>query len=1399
MSKRFSTKRRAKYVMLALALTASFSMTSLAACADKSDEKEEETTVSKVDPQLLKNGNFEFFDVPKAEKDGNEPVYLINSPNNWARGGTTPYTMSGIINTNKSAWELLDADDLGEKLDVNNALNKNDADYKANYVDYNGMKSTDLLYKDSYSALKTGDIKSSEENGNTVYKLDDTVVYRNDAGEYFFDAEFQKPLKEKIENPGTHYNVEGNDTEGYYYMNGDEKVKVYKDEKGDFYLSYNEETKEYSDTFTNVLMLHNYSSSNHNGISQNYSSLSLTLPANTAAEVSLWVKTGELLFDKGTAVTQDRGAYIAVTHTVGGTTLDDFKISSINTQKLIANDKTLNTNNGWLQYSVYVNSCDFAESTITLKLGLGENNYTVEGYAFFDDVTVKKVSTPYDSDDFDDGAVCNLSSSSDDKIFIADKYERNGGAENGGITDPRSSENFRYLLDLASESEYVKYDFSSSGSNLSAGLTVDTNDYSSSLDANGTSITSNIKKIPLDSKTKLPDELKNIKVDGNANGLITSDDMIALVKANHEFRSSDTSYASVLNPALATAKGLPKSDANSDVLVMLSARGAAYTSSFDFSVGDNKNVLISFWLKTSDMEGNTAATLKLTDKKNDDVTASFTADTTGVVTDIDDAKTGDENLKDIYKGWVQCFFFVKNNDKITRDLNFELKFGNTAISDTKVSSYKSGWLMLANVQTLELDDDTYSYTSTGTYAAELTLNENEVSYTDAFDEPLGNISHEIENGPVDPSKYYGVNGGSSAVKNNGSVSLPYDEINQKDGDESFAGLINKDYAEKYIDKEWFKNLLADFGVNYSTTDAMTAWKNLFGETSYQPLVILNKIREVGERKAINYGFIGENSSASANTYSVVSVKVKVSKGAVAYIYLVDTSADKKVLSFETPKHSFFYDEDGNVLKKEIDEDASLAERKANVLYTLRSDGLYEDAEGKLFANTWNYTKLYKDETLSYYDENGNLVSFEELDENETYYANPEKTKEVNHFLVTSDGVKVFEYKDGAYYYIVEGKTQTQIIAPFNPQFSRYDNSSAEYKAVVDARYNANGELLQGETGYDKDGNLVAGKWITVSFVIHTGSEAKNYRLELWSGSRENGGVNENGEATEMLDGSSVIFDYSYYTVSDDNLKTWYESEIIKAYRTLLADKGLLDDNAIKTSTENIGYYEALVYGGKINGEAVNGYLPDGKLSESDISRFPILSKYSARYYTFSLYDSTDFRPFNEDVASENTTGYDYDINEYSETLAYLEIKDYSENSGEYTVFADYAALDQDIEFHTDEDTDDDDETKDDDTNVWLLASSILLVIALLFAMVAILVKDALKKRRRGKVTSKNNYNHNKAVRTMRKLKIKREEIEEVDAPASETEKHEDVEEPADKPAEPANDSEEPDGGTDDKE
>ena len=96
--------------------------------------------------------------------------------------------MSGIIGTSAKDWAALTREGLEEDLDVNNALDSSASDYKEKHVDYNGMKSSDLLYKDTYAALNDKD-EDDEEDGDAT----------------------EENRKEFIKNPETHYNLQEKD------------------------------------------------------------------------------------------------------------------------------------------------------------------------------------------------------------------------------------------------------------------------------------------------------------------------------------------------------------------------------------------------------------------------------------------------------------------------------------------------------------------------------------------------------------------------------------------------------------------------------------------------------------------------------------------------------------------------------------------------------------------------------------------------------------------------------------------------------------------------------------------------------------------------------------------------------------------------------------------------------------------------------------------------------------------------------------------------------------------------------------------------------------------------------------------------------------------------------------
>ncbi len=1407
-----------------------------AACAPAPAEESEPETPKREDTQLLRNGNFEFFNVP------DKAVHLIKNVDSWTRSGDSSGAMSGIINTSAAAWDAMTDVGLKDKLDANNDLKPGDSNYADEYVDYNGMDSGDILYVDPYVAAlsesnigddedgyakdglilkgKVSDrsykdflgIEGDSENG---YKFrGQTVYFDSDSGDYFFDEEFTESVRyATINNPGTHLGLY-DETSGKL---GD--TPVYVDGDGNYFLD--EEMK--TDPVGNVLMIHNYpTNTKYNGLEQHYTSQTITLEANTAAEISLWVKTSDLKYDKGYLQIgdQDRGAYIEITQSVASTTIDSFKIKAINTEKIIGDNAALDSSvcsNGWLKYTVYVNACDFADSTISINLGLGDSdtNEKVTGYAFFDDVEIKKfidleeqdaggnyVSTYHDNADklgLESGtpAYCSLTSEADEKIFYADAAVTYKDGQRT-VSDERFSKSFYYLLDLASEKYTetgtqktpVKFD----DADLTVKATLTTEEKSGKVYASAAKNEAKLNGGVTSADSAGYDLPDAMKYEG---GRPTFNDFIGIYGANTTFSSSDfngtdadghtfVDLSPELNEALSGAQGLDalkdfSLENHASMLLLFSRYGAAYTTKLEsanfFTVDGNSYKIISFWVKTSDMDGATAATIAITDAVDKTNKQTLTVDSTSVKT-----KVGDN--EDIYNGWVQCFFFVENQLDEPKTFNISFSFGNSEIASLLTTSYKDGWAAMANLQTLTVDEEVYKLVSEGTYAKKLTFEKEDEATHTPFDEATR--MDNVKNGVGNPSNYNGVNGGSSYVTDK-KFGDDFDKQNNiKTG---IAGLINRDNFDKYSNKS---DILSSFVTGAEN------WNDVFGKDCYQPLIIVNSLREYHDRAtetddyikehlgeyfikdgdnyvaadtkewsedetyysaaklAKNYGFIGNSESVSSSSYKTISVRVMVSGGATAYIYLVDTT-DNKPLGFDVPDVSFYYDDDGNVLSEEFDEKWTDSQHRAAIVYTLRDDGLYDGADG-VYANIWNLTPRFKYprfEKNTFYNANGELVNYDKLQDGELYYSDKEATKLADHYLCV-DTTRVYEYDSstGSYYYLVNGARGPQVKG-FDKSYARYTAPQAkpEYSMEIGPTLDNNGKP----------------QWVTVNFVIHTGNEQKNYRLELWSGKRDETGA-DGLSAGDAVTGA-VAFDYSSYSITDSNYSgvlSEYESAIKDVYIGIIAEKdasklgeaGKLNINGLKSLAEELATKEEITAAFKAAGVDEN---------------------YSAQYYAFSWYDSAQYVPFNAEIAETGQTGYDFTASANAETLVYF--KTYNEAEKSYNMFFDYSAVDQTVNLSTssnnsDSDTDTDTETTGGES-AWLLITSIILVVVLLFAMLAILVRQLWKKygkTREAKNMQKNNYK--KRERYMRKLKlVKTAPVEEApeepaeapeEAPAEET-------------------------------
>lgn len=992
-------------------------------------------------------------------------------------------------------------------------------------------------------------------------------------------------------------------------------------------------TDEGADENTNVLMIHNnYNVSGKYGTAQRFtSSTTITIQAGTYAELSLWVKTSDLKFgSKEQDVIADRGAYIDITQTVGGTTLDTLQVKNINTEVQNADG----ANNGWVQYTFYLQGCSYATSTVKVELGLGQAKVStntweyVSGYAFFDDVECKIYGSDSDTNGWDTIAT---------KVDVSNQFdmltEKDKKIVKADVTDATA-----FSMDMdKTDTAFVNYNISE-GNNVTTALTEEKANngktYVSAVGVAGKEVYSGL----------------TLKTTNDFKGILSPNNL------------PDHQFVQKISDKLET----PDAFSSSKLILLLSAEGAAYTAnvkdSTEFAVKPNEYFALSFFVKTSNLAGHTGAgaTLVEVDEHgkpvgNESALSSIDT-TTNTSVDIDTDEGKQEN---IYKGWQQCFFFVENDTDETRYFELKLTYGSTTIIGTKNSDYYGGFAAFANFETRAMSEKEYGYASDGSYAKKFSLKGATEEDTDGtfFDEASqvgGNVEHgvqidgndDIVKGLASPVNFKGVYGGSGFVTDDETniEESWYSEVNGN----KLAGLINK----KELDN-WDNNV-----YNNAIKSAIA---DKIGDAT-QPLLIYNN-------QATSYGFIGKNQTISANTYATVSVRVMVSADAQANVYLIDTDdkSHKNALSWSSGV-TYWYDDDGNICTVDP---TSKEFKKTDVAFKLQSNGLYQ-------VNTkWSG---YATSGVNANDYFANLSNYE-------------KDEVTNDLLVAEGGVSydynakwqndgndgiAFYYKDGVYY-----------------AYSNYTTPVKDLATVtgLTPRYDAQAEKTLATKVENTDG-----KWVTVTFYIHTGSVAKNYRLEVWSGTRD-------GFANPA--NSFVMFDASGAT-------------------TLTADTfaSLVDASKEKIDDENLG--------DDYNGSYLKG--------------------------VYSFYDAKDFLRYDSTI-DENEVGSSYESylsSVYEEGTAYMLYEDNVQLIK--ATFVDFNLSEQTVEPDVEEEETEEEveeESSTSETNMWLLISSIIIAVVLLLAVVSIIVRKFVEKARKKKARAIGSRTAN----TTRKVKAKKENVD----------------------------------------
>ncbi len=505
---------------------------------------------------------------------------------------------------------------------------------------------------------------------------------------------------------------------------------------------------------------------------------------------------------------------------------------------------------------------------------------------------------------------------------------------------------------------------------------------------------------------------------------------------------------------------------NANAFLFLSKKGAAYKAEKEITIAGKADETVysalSFYVKTSEMNSFTGAGVKL-EFENDEYAS------TQEIAKLDTTVVVDEESNT--DGWQRVVFFFENKTGADQNATLTLSFGPTTglVTATK-DTFHEGFAAFAKFESKTLDKAEYSCAASGSYSkiVKIEVPENETQVDSGFDAAGSLQQASIKDGFAKTQNYTGVYSDSAFV--GGGSNLKANELKT-------AGLLNKQYA----DTDNYKDILTAIGGTGAT------WDSLIGKDVTQPLVIYN-----AEESTKSYGFIGASSTISASAYATISMRVKVSAGATAHVYLIDMSDDNynNTLSIGN-KVIYWYDKDGNVCAKDPT-DTKHFNAKSDVAFKLQKNGLYKVNPNWSGAAGVDTEAYFANLSAYKYDEDSKNLMLDDLATDYEYNEN-----------WRHDG------NDRIAFYSYDAATKSAY-AYSNNTTKVYDFSTV---SALTPRYAAQAEKELHIAVDNTDGNN--GDWVTVTFYVHAGENAKSYRLEIWNGARA-------GET--IAAGSYVMFD-----------------------------------------------------------------------------------------------------------------------------------------------------------------------------------------------------------------------------------------------------------------------------------
>ena len=290
--------------------------------------------------------------------------------------------------------------------------------------------------------MRAGD---SDNNSAPSSKYSSGIIDTSEGAFAKLDDE-EVPSKDGAKlNPGTPWSSEKITEDQYDYE--DEDKRVNPQVKG-----------------SKILMIHNKTSEDGLGTAQKFkSSSTVSIPINSYAILSVWVKTCELKA-KGDA---KPGAYVLLTDKYASSSYKNYEVRDIDTQ------------GEWQKIEIYVQGSELVVTSFTVTVGLGRGNGTfkkdyVEGFAFFDNIqatvyTAKEFKALNKTVDFDSnikteaGLKYKEYSATTEAYPLSFKYTRQD-VETLAINDGKGA---------FSENVDSKYDLDNDGKNVIARKSID--------------------------------------------------------------------------------------------------------------------------------------------------------------------------------------------------------------------------------------------------------------------------------------------------------------------------------------------------------------------------------------------------------------------------------------------------------------------------------------------------------------------------------------------------------------------------------------------------------------------------------------------------------------------------------------------------------------------------------------------------------------------------------------------------------------------------------------------------------------------------------------------------------------------------------------------------------------